>query len=213
MRYLKQNTETIEIIGMFVNYLDGTTPETGVTLVGALVPYAIKSDGTESSLVAGGNVWNASANVDGHYYLTLKSTDTNVLGRLVISITTVEEALPVVQDFEVITESAWNALFGDSIDEIKTQTDSLDFINSDPSTGKGEIISTLSSTGLDDINIAEPTGRASNFREIVIQLWMRFFNKVDKTSNQIRVYDEGASGTVTTQSYDITNGVETVDEA
>ena len=87
-----------------------------------------------------------------------------------------------------------------TVDDIKTQTDQLEFSSVDPSSGKGEVTSILSSTGLDNISTTEPTGRASTFREMVVQLYMRFFNKVDKTSNQIRVYDEN-NNIVTTQTH------------
>jgi hypothetical protein len=74
--------------------------------------------------------------------------------------------------------------------------------------------SILASDGLDDISIVEPTGRASNFREMLIQLYMRFFNKVDKTTSKIRVYKDGEvlSGG-TSQTYITSGGVDTVDEA
>ncbi len=111
----------------------------------------------------------------------------------------------------------------DTLDSIKSQTDQLDFVNPNPSTGKGEVISnvnnntdktgySLSPTGLDNISATEPSGRASTFREMIVQTWMRFFNKVDKNATQIKVYDD--SGTVnTTQTHTTAGSTTTIEEA
>ena len=72
----------------------------------------------------------------------------------------------------------------------------------------------LASDGLDNILLAaEPTGRATTFREMVVQLWMRFFNKVDRTSAQIRVYNEAGDTAITTQAHEDVGDVVTVDKA
>lgn len=96
--------------------------------------------------------------------------------------------------------------------DIVDQTDQLEFDDSDPS-GTKPIVATLTSTGLDNILATEPTGRATTFREMIVQLWMRFFNKVEKTSSDIIVYDEGGSGAVTTQGHETVGTTTTVDEA
>ena len=75
----------------------------------------------------------------------------------------------------------------------------------------GEV--TLSSTGLDSISITEPSGRATTFREMVLQTWMRFFNKVERTSTQIKVYDAGGASAITTQEHSNASNIVTVDEA
>lgn len=41
----------------------------------------------------------------------------------------------------------------------------------------------LSSAGLDSVTVTEPTGRASTFPAMLVQLWMRFMNKVTQTSS------------------------------
>lgn len=60
---------------------------------------------------------------------------------------------------------------------------------------------TLAPTGLDNITITEFTGRATNFRQMVVQLYMRFFNKVTQDATQQKVYksdDVTVSVTMTT---------------
>ena len=51
----------------------------------------------------------------------------------------------------------------------------------------------LTSTGLDNIPVTEPSGRASTFREMLVQSWMRFFNKVTLDNNYLKVYKSNGS--------------------
>lgn len=71
----------------------------------------------------------------------------------------------------------------------------------------------LASDGLNDISVTEPTGVASTFREMIIQLWMRFFNKIDKDSSQIQLYEDDEITVSTTQTHTDANGVVTVNKA
>lgn len=58
----------------------------------------------------------------------------------------------------------------------------------------------LSSTGLDSIPITAPTGVATTFREMVVQVWRRFFKKVVKNSSQIQTFDDDDSSVLTSQN-------------
>lgn len=58
----------------------------------------------------------------------------------------------------------------------------------------------LASDGLDTIATTAPTGIASNFREMLVQVWRRFFKKATKTAAQIKTYDDAGTGVVTTQT-------------
>lgn len=51
----------------------------------------------------------------------------------------------------------------------------------------------IAADGLNNIPVTEPSGRATTFREMVIQLYHRFYNKVDATSSKIRVYKDDGS--------------------
>ena len=70
----------------------------------------------------------------------------------------------------------------------------------------------ISSTGLDNILTTEPSGRATTFREMMVQLYMRFFNKVDKDANNIKTYDS-LGNIVTTQSISDDDQNQTVNKA
>ena len=70
----------------------------------------------------------------------------------------------------------------------------------------------LASDGLDNISITEPSGRASNFREMIVQLYNRFFNKVTLDNDNLKVYTSGGSIN-TTQSVSDSGTTQTVNKA
>jgi len=69
----------------------------------------------------------------------------------------------------------------------------------------------LASDGLDSVSTAAPTGVASNFREMVVAVWRRFFKKADKNenTNQIKTYADNGTDVLTTQTISDEGGVET----
>jgi len=71
----------------------------------------------------------------------------------------------------------------------------------------------LLSTGLDNIAATEPTGVAITFREMIVQLWMRFFNTVDKDATKIQVYEDDDIAISTTQTHTTIGGITTVNKA
>ena len=70
----------------------------------------------------------------------------------------------------------------------------------------------LADNGLADILTTEPSGRASSFREMIVQLYMRFFNKTVKDTTTITTYDTDGTS-VTTQTYTSSGGTDTVNKA
>ena len=61
----------------------------------------------------------------------------------------------------------------------------------------------LASDGLDSVSTAEPAGVASNFREMLVQVWRRFFKKTTATKSQLKTYtDAGAANTTQTVTHD-----------
>lgn len=69
----------------------------------------------------------------------------------------------------------------------------------------------LSSTGLDSIATTAPTGVASNFREMVVQTWRRFFKKAvhDTAAETLKTYADDGTTVITTQALGTANDVET----
>lgn len=57
----------------------------------------------------------------------------------------------------------------------------------------------LTADGLDNISTTAPAGVASNFREMMVQVWRRFFKKATKTSTEIKTYADNGTSVLTTQ--------------
>lgn len=70
----------------------------------------------------------------------------------------------------------------------------------------------LASYGLDQLSITGPDGVATTFREMLVQIWRRFFGKVDRTSSQIRTYRETGQR-ATTQGYTASSQQEVLEDA
>lgn len=71
----------------------------------------------------------------------------------------------------------------------------------------------LASDGLDSISTTEPTGKASTFREMVIQIWRRLFGKTTLTSSQLTTYKTDGTTVATTQTVSETSTLQTQGES
>lgn len=58
----------------------------------------------------------------------------------------------------------------------------------------------LASDGLDAIDTTAPSGVATNFREMVVQVWRRFFKKATMTSTALKTYADDGATEVTSQT-------------
>lgn len=58
----------------------------------------------------------------------------------------------------------------------------------------------LAAAGLDSITATAPSGVASNFREMLVQVWRRFFKKSTLTATQLKTYADDGTTVVTTQT-------------
>ncbi len=67
----------------------------------------------------------------------------------------------------------------------------------------------LASDGLDSISTTEPAGVASNYREMVVQTWRRWFKKTTLTSTQLKTHKDDDS-VATTQSATDASGTQTL---
>ena len=73
----------------------------------------------------------------------------------------------------------------------------------------------LAATGLDSVATTAPTGVASNFREMVVAVWRRFFKKATKTDTEIKTYADAPNDTdvLTTQAISDDGTTETQEAA
>uniref|UniRef100_A0A6M3L7Q7 Uncharacterized protein n=1 Tax=viral metagenome TaxID=1070528 RepID=A0A6M3L7Q7_9ZZZZ len=58
----------------------------------------------------------------------------------------------------------------------------------------------LSATGLDTVATTAPAGVASNFREMLVQVWRRLFKKSTLTATQLKTYADNGTDVLTTQA-------------
>lgn len=105
--WIKQSTAITIKIGPFVDDTDGKTAETALTLSQADIVLS-KNGGAfaqknESS--------SATHDTKGYYACAIDTTDTNTLGVLSVAIHE-SGALPIRQDYQVVTPLVWDSLFG-----------------------------------------------------------------------------------------------------
>ncbi len=79
--------------------------------------------------------------------------------------------------------------------------------------GEENPVTILSSDGLDGVSITEPTGVASNFREMVVQTWRRWFGKTTFSKTQIQHYRSDETTVATEQAISETSTLATQGEA
>ena len=93
------------------------------------------------------------------------------------------------------------------IDELTVQGDTNEAaIAAVPTTKTGY---SLASDGLDSISTTAPTGVASNFREMLVQVWRRLFKKATMTSTKLKTYADNGTDVLSTQTLSDTGGTQT----
>lgn len=71
----------------------------------------------------------------------------------------------------------------------------------------------LAATGLDAITATRPTGKATTFPQMLVQLFYRFFGKATQTATQLKTYGADGTTVVTTQTVSDDGTTETQGEA
>lgn len=110
MRLLRQNTSVDVPVGPFLDDTDGKTAETGLTITQPDIRLK-KNGGTWAQKNA---VQTLTHEENGFYEVTLDATDTNTLGLLRLAIAE-SGALPVWEDFMVVTANVFDSLFSTDI--------------------------------------------------------------------------------------------------
>ena len=185
----------------------------GDPLTGLAVTGAVSKDGQSATALT-----NASATEIGGGVYAFTITSDEVKGDALAFIFSCESAGVIVEPFfchtryvdtpAYVVSIASNAITAASIasnaiTDAKVASDVTIF---DVATKTGY---KLASDGLDSIPITAPSGVATTFREMVVQVWRRFFKKVIKTSDTITTYaDNGTSG-ITSQAISATTAAQT----
>lgn len=106
MRFLKQSTQVIKLVGPFLDKTDGVTEESGL----AATATEISKDGA----AFGAGPVLGTHDSDGWYPITLTTTHTNTVGDLVVKCHDAATHLPVWCEFTVLEEAIYDALFAAS---------------------------------------------------------------------------------------------------
>lgn len=220
MRPIKHGSTDQGVVIRIVDSADGT-PETGVVwnTSGIDLWYrregAVKVSITEASLSALNDAHSDGGILhigDGYYRLDLPdaafaSGATGVLvGGTVTDMVVIGTYVPLVafdpQDAASLGLSRIDAAVSSRQAEIWASASST--VNLSGTTVSDVTTKTgfkLASDGLDSISTTAPSGVASNFREMLVQVWRRFFKRTVRTSTQIKTYADNGTSVLTTQTY------------
>ena len=109
MNILKQSTAATIKLGAFVDDTDGKTAETALSITQS----DIRLSKNGGDFAQTNNATGATHDENGYYDIPLNATDTNTLGRLRVAVSE-SGALPVWQDFLIVTANVYDSLVGGS---------------------------------------------------------------------------------------------------
>jgi hypothetical protein len=148
MLWLKQSTAKTVKMGPFLDDTDGKTAETGLTIAQA----DIRLTKNGGDFAQTNNSAGATHDENGYYDVPLDTTDTNTLGTLRVAISK-SGALPVWQDFMVVTANFWDSLCGtDVLDASVVQWNGINVAT--PDTAGYPKVTLKSGTGTGEINLS-----------------------------------------------------------
>lgn len=187
MRELRQSTSVDLPIGPFLDETDGKTAETALTITQP-----------DIRLKKGGGAWaqkNAAQTLsheeNGYYEVTLDATDTGTLGMLRLAVAE-SGALPVWEDFMVMTAAAWDAKYASG--QHSVIADSLS--TAAKAEVRAEVTGALRTDASTELT-AVPAITASIYDQI---RWVFTFsrNKVTQTNSQTVLRNDADSSTIAT---------------
>lgn len=110
MQFLRQSTAVNVRVGPFMDAANAVTPETGVTL-GAADQAELLKEGSGATVDISAATWAAITGVGGWYDLSLTTSHTDTVGKLVVIVQDESVCLPVFKEFMVVTQKVYDALF------------------------------------------------------------------------------------------------------
>jgi hypothetical protein len=125
MRFLRTNTAVIITVGPFYDKTDGVTIETGLTITNERITLTADTDAGSAPTNILDNVTGATSgtsndlnyitgNDAGMMQLELSASDTNRLGRMMLSITDAANHVPVFHEFMVMPALIYDTFFASS---------------------------------------------------------------------------------------------------
>jgi hypothetical protein len=147
MRCLRQSTAVTIPIGPFVDSIDGDTEETALSITYSDVK--LSKNGGSFAAANSSATCTYTGGDEGHYLLSLTTSDTGTLGTLRVAIHK-SGALSVWDDFMVMPASVWDALFASS----------GGYINADVQRWLGQTCAAVSVNGVPEVDITYIAGSA-----------------------------------------------------
>ena len=113
-RFLRQSTSIIVAVGPFVSSSNGLTVLSAVVLSATDRASLVKHNTSAAATNISGNTWSAIVSAEGHYALTLSTGNTDTVGAVRVIVNDASDSLPVYNDFYVLEEAIYDALFAAS---------------------------------------------------------------------------------------------------
>jgi hypothetical protein len=110
MQLVRADTAIKVVIGPVVDYSDGYTMITSLTMANADAAYIIKHDATAGTTITG-NTFTGVTSVDGYYNLTLTAGQLDTEGLTSVIIRRDTSILPVRHDFMVVNANVYDSLY------------------------------------------------------------------------------------------------------
>ena len=127
MQFLKTNTAIVIAVGPFVDFGDGVTPETSMTVTNITCEMFKETDEgsaptrTALSLTASAgdnDMVHITSDVAGYYSLELTASNLNFTGRMTLSFTDADVMVPVWKEFTVLAANVYDSLYGTGVDKL-----------------------------------------------------------------------------------------------
>jgi hypothetical protein len=184
--WLKQSTAVTIKLGPFVDDADGKTAETSLTIAQA----DIRLSKNGGNIAQSNNSAGATHDELGYYDVPLNTTDTNTLGTLKVLVSE-SGALPVWQDFMVVTANVWDTLFG--ADQLLVEVDVVD----------AGSLTAIADAVLDEA-LTEPSSvyawGSATLRNVVAWMGALSRNKITQSSSQSTLRNDADNATLSTSS-------------
>lgn len=217
MRYLRKNTAVIITVGPFLDYQDGVSLETALTVTSCNVTIILDDDdgsapntilNTAPTASGGNNDMVHLAN--GLYSLELTQAQTNYNGRYLVMITDPDVHLPVWHEFMILDAQVYDSLVAgsDLLDVNTSQVGGTTQTGVDiggtgvPITGdltstmktsvNGEVVDVMVTDTHTQPGQEAPPATAT-FEEILTYLYKLLRNKSTQSAGQLSIYDDAGT--------------------
>lgn len=118
--WLRQSTQINVLVGPFVDFADGVSPESGITL-GAVDEALLVKHGATTAVDISARTWQLLTGGRGWYIITLTTGDTDTKGMLTILFHDDNVALPAWRNFFVADPIFYDSIVGSDLLQVDMQ--------------------------------------------------------------------------------------------